>query len=179
MMIIVILLYSLFLAGFTTQNLRFLLLTFPCVIVIYAGSFFRIHDYVKSRYGILIFTSVTFVIIIQVLLSCRAFKPFYEDSRTVREISASLKSYPGKAIYTFNIDMGLRAYNIQNEIINIWEKDIKIFRPGSLILFNYVTSYRQWKGLNPMNNWKRVKEGHHLLLREHYSGGWNLYEIAD
>ena len=184
--------YALFLAGLTTQNSRFLLVTFPCVLILYSESFFRCWDFIQGtgnsvlkRYMIgktpnmlLSFLFVT-VFLIQTVLFYRAFIPFYKDCRTIQEIALRIKAYPAKTIYTFNIDMGLKAYDVRNEIINLWSCRINNFKSGSLILFNYVNSYHQWIDLNPVYNWERVNKEHDVELIEKLPGGWNLYEIKN
>jgi 4-amino-4-deoxy-L-arabinose transferase-like glycosyltransferase len=175
---IIFVIYALFIAGLATQDLRFLLLTFPCVIILYASSFFRIADYLWNRKRLLI-SSVILVIFIQLALFYRAFKPFYSNSLITKEIAAGMKAYPGKTIYTFNIDQGLRAYGVKNEIINLWKYRIDHFKPGSLILFNYINSYRQWKDMNPVFNFESAKEETGFHLKEHFKAGWDLYEIRN
>jgi hypothetical protein len=95
------------------------------------------------------------------------------------EIAHRLKAYPDRTIYTFNIDMGLKAYDIKNDIINMWAERINNFKPGSLLLFNYVNSYQQWKGQNPIINWEKVNAEHEVSLIEKLPDNWNLYEIRN
>jgi len=177
--VIVILAYALFLAGLTTQNSRFLLATFPCVIMLYSESFFRCWDFLRKTKKYILYSLIVIITLAQMALFYRAFKPFYEDSRTVKEIAVSIKAYPGITIYTFNIDMGLKAYGIKNEIINLWSCRINYFKPGSLVLFNYINSSRQWKNMNPLINWEKVKKENGLILIEKLPGGWNLYGIKN
>ena len=190
--LIVLVIYALFLAGFSTQNSRFLLVTFPCVLILYSESFFRCLDLIaktiSSAFKLeiiekaskrVLFIIITSVFIMQMLLFYRAFKPSYIDCRIVQEIASRMKAYPDKTIYTFNIDMGLKAYDVSNEIINLWPSRINYFKPGSLILFNYVNLYRQWKDLNPFYNWEKVNNEHDVLLIDKLPGGWNLYEIKN
>jgi hypothetical protein len=122
---------------------------------------------------------VILVIIIQLALFYRAFRPFYENNRTIKTISSEMLHYPGKRIYTFNIDLALKAYGIKNEIINLWDKKLADFEPGSLVLFNYLNSQEQWKGMNPMLNWEEMNRDHHLEIKENLPDGWVLYEITD
>jgi hypothetical protein len=192
LILIVSVAYALFLAGLTTQNSRFLLLTFPCVVILYSGSFFRFSDFINNTDTFISHNNIlkrfqkqipviliSGIFLIQILLFFRALRPAYKDSVCIKEIADRIKSYPDKTIYTFNIDMGLKAYKVKNEIINLWSERINNFRPGSLVLFNYVNSYRQWKDLNPMYNWERVNTEYYLLLIEKLPGGWNLYEIKN
>jgi hypothetical protein len=109
----------------------------------------------------------------------RAFNPSYKDSSIVQEIAGRMKAYPDRTIYTFNIDMGLKAYDVRNEIINLWSSRIGCFKPGSLILINPGNLYRQWKNMNPVYNWEKVKKEYVVVLIEKFPGNWNLYEIKN
>lgn len=171
--------YALFLAGLATQNSRFLLLTFPSVIILYSGLFFRICDFINGISRKIIVSLVVIVILIQMILSYRGFRPLYNDNRTIRDIAVRMKAYPDKSIYTFNIDMGLKEYGVKNEIINLWLSGINHFYPGSLILINPGNAYRQWKNLNPVYNWEKVKREQGVRLIEKFPGGWDLYEIKN
>jgi hypothetical protein len=185
-------LYALFLAGFPAQNSRLLLLTFPCVMILYSEPFLisrkRIDDFhnfvlkkinpdqTKKRLKSLLIGGA---VLVQMALFYRALIPAYSDNQITREIACRLKAYPDRTIYTFNIDMGLKEYDIKNDIINMWINKIDNFKPGSLLLFNYVNSYQQWKGQNPIINWDKVNKEHDVLLIEKFRDNWNLYEIRN
>lgn len=173
--ILILAVYSLFLAGFTTQNSRFLLLTFPCVIILYSGSFLKICDITVKINKIIPAIFIVTVFIVQSLLFYRGFRPFYINNKIVKEVAEKMEAYPGKTIYTFDIDQGLKEYGIKNEIINMWPESIIEFRPGSLVLFNYANSYHQWKNTNPVRNFERVRN--RMFLVKNLPGNWNLYEI--
>jgi len=174
-----ILLYALFLAGLTFQNDRVLILSFPLLLLLFFGSYLEISDRLKEIKKSYYYIILILVIIIQLGLFYRAFRPFYENNRVIKTVSAEMLHYQDKRIYTFNIDMALKAYGVKNEIINLWEKKLADFKPGSLVLFNYLNSREQWKGMNPMLNWEEMNRDHHLELKENLPGGWALYEITD
>jgi hypothetical protein len=175
----VIVIYALFLAGLTLQNQRFLMLTFPFVLIFYSGIFIDLAEKMKNSKPALLFLPVALILVIQLALFYRAFRPFYENSRNTRLVAEEMMHYPGRTIYTFNIDMALKAYHVNNEMISIWEKPLEEFKPNSLVLFNYLSFSRQWNGLNPMINWETLNRRYHLTLLETMPGGWNLYEIND
>ena len=177
--VIAFILYTLFLAGLQTQNPRFSLLSFPFLILLYAGPFSRILEWIKKRLTKNSMVMVGFIIIvIQISLTYRAFVPFYRDSQNSREVAQHMKIYPGKTIYTMNIDMALEAYGIKNKIVNIWEKRIEKVDEGSLILFNYAEFNLKWKGKNPMLNWEILNKDYHLHQIEILPGNWELYETC-
>jgi hypothetical protein len=174
-----ILVYALFLAGLTFQNDRILILTFPFVLLLLSGTYLEMSERLKKAKTSYFYIMVILVIVIQLGLFYRAFRPFYENNKTIRTIAAQMLQYPDKPIYTFNIDMALKGYGIKNEIISLWDKKLTDFEPGSLVLFNYINSREQWKGMNPMLNWEEMNRAHHLDLKENLPGGWVLYEITD
>jgi 4-amino-4-deoxy-L-arabinose transferase-like glycosyltransferase len=174
-----ILLYALFLAGLTFQNDRVLLLTFPLILIIFSGTYFKISSYLKVKTGSWLKVTAILVIIIQIGLFYKAYRPFYENNRIIKTVTSEVLKYPGKKIYTFGIDMALKAYGADNEIINMWESRIPEFEPGSLVLFNYNAFLSQWKGLNPILNWDAVNGAHNLKSLENFPGGWELYEITN
>lgn len=174
-----ILLYALFLAGLTFQNDRILILTFPFVLLLFAGTYLEMSERLKKKKARYFNIMVIIVVLIQLGLFYRAFRPFYENNKTIRIVADRMLQYPDKRIYTFNIDMALKAYGIKNEIINLWDKKLTGFEPESLVLFNYLNSQEQWKGMNPMLNWEEMNRVHHLKLMEKLPDGWELYEIAD
>jgi hypothetical protein len=176
---VVLLFYSLFIAGLPTQNYRFLLLTFPLVILFYSGAFYSLFDMMKGFRPILYHSIIGAIILIQLLLSYHVFKPFYHNSVNTKEIAYRMKKFPGKTIYTFNIDMALKAYGVSNPTINLWESKINNFEQGSLVLFNYIDSYDQWKGTNPILNWESLQKMNELKLIDSLPGNWNLYEIGN
>jgi hypothetical protein len=172
-----ILFYALFLAGLTFQNDRILMLTFPCILLLLSGTYLELSEWVKRRKAFYFRIMVILVIIIQLGLFYRAFKPFYENSKTIKTVSERMLQYPDKPVYTFNIDMALKAYGVKNEIISLWDKKITDFQPGSLVLFNYTNTAEQWKSMNPMLNWEELHRAHQLGLLENLPGGWQLFEI--
>lgn len=174
-----ILLYALFLAGLNFQNDRVLILSFPLLLLVFFGSYLEISDRLKKIKKSYYYITLILVIIIQLGLFYRAYRPFYENNRIIKTVAAEMLHYPDKRIYTFNIDMALKAYGVKNEIINLWEKKLADFKPGSLVLFNYLNSREQWKGMNPMLNWEEMNRAHHLELKENLPGSWALYEITD
>ena len=170
--------YLLFLAGLPVQNDRLVLLGFPIVLIFFAGTFLRLYNRFlqKKKWRVLFITGV---ILIQLAIFYRAFLPFYRDNRDTRYIATRISAYPDKTIYTFNIDQALKAYGVQNRIVNIWEKPVREFEPHALVLFNLTKTAVQWKGLNPMLNWEKVNREHHLKILEQFPMGWELYGISD
>jgi len=177
--ILVVLIYALFLAGLQFQNDRVLLLTFPLVLIVFSAPFMHITERISALIPILKKLMIISVIIFQIVLFYAAFRSFYRDNVTTHDISVNMMKYPGKKIYTFNIDMALQGYGMKNETISLWSHKLDIFEPGALVLFNFTDSNIQWKGMNPMLNWESLNRDHHLKLLVSFRDGWHLYEITD
>jgi hypothetical protein len=179
LIILSIILYALFIAGLPFQNQRFLLLTFPLILIVFSDGFFRISQFISKWKPFFFKSTVGLILVIQSGLSYRALKPFYENSRDARVVSDRMRNYPGRTIYTFNIDMALSAYEIHNKTINLWIHPIKNFQSGALVLINRENIIQQWQGMNPMINWVRLQKENRVHLIETMRGGWELYEITD
>ncbi|MGZ5243231.1 MAG: ArnT family glycosyltransferase [Bacteroidia bacterium] len=169
------LLYGLFLAGIPFQNQRFLLLSFPVVLVLLFPAFSRAYPYLKESrlHKFFLFSFV----VLQLLFFHRVFNPMLQLNRLEREIAADVKKYPGKILYTFAIDPALKSYGVQNPIISLWERPLYEASAGSLLLFNDSMFREQWHGKNPMNNWQMLNNKYQLTTIEKWPSGWELYEI--
>jgi hypothetical protein len=177
--LLTILLYILFIAGFPFQNDRVLLLCFPCVIIFLSGAFLRSSESLSMHSMWLPVSLAVVVVLLQAGLFYRAYLPFYRGSSAIREIASKMKAYPGKTIYTFNIDQGLKAYEVKNEIINLWSARIKNFSPGALVLINSHDTSMQWEDMNPGINWETLIKEDKLSFLENLPEDWNLYEIKN
>lgn len=175
----IVIVYALFIAGLPYQNDRILILSFPFVFILFSASFFRTWDYIKIRIRIPSLLLILAVLIIQAGLSYRAYRPFYKNSLLIREIAAHIKAYPDATIYTFNIDQGLKAYDVRNEIVNLWSERIENFKTGSIVLINYDSTDSQWQNMNPVYNLEKLNNDHDLVMLESFPDNWKLYEIKN
>jgi len=173
--IIIIILYVIFIAGIPFQNLRFLILTFPFVIILMYKPFLRLNSYLKHPLiKKLLFFSVA---VIQLFIYGYMFNTIYNQNKLEREISDYLKGFPGRIIYTFSIDPALRSYNVKNRIINLWSEIVTEYRDSSIVLFNKEKFAEQWEGKNPMINWNYFEKNYSSNKLKQFEGGWTLYEI--
>jgi hypothetical protein len=173
--IIIIVLYVIFIAGIPFQNLRFLLLTFPFVIILMYTPFFRLNSYLKNPVIKKLF--IFSVALIQLIFYGYMFNIIYKQNMLEREISDYLKGYPGRFIYTFSIDPALKSYNVKNQIINLWSEKVTDYRNSSLVLFNPEKFGQQWTDKNPMINWNYFKDNYSSNKIKQFEDGWELYEI--
>ena len=169
------LLYSVFIGFFPVQNARYLLFSFPVVLVIYYESWMKLTSLVRKLKNMVIITFL--IILVQVGLIIRAEQPFIENCWITREVALQVGHYPGRKVYEFNIAMAFPAYGVTNPSENLWSRKIDRFDTGALVVFNYRETEERWKGLNPMLNWETLKSGYRLALLHPMDYGWNIYEI--
>lgn len=175
-LIISVLLYSLFLAGIPFQNMRFLLLSFPFVLILLSQG----YEYIRQ---ILIVKRVwsyclAGIVIIQLCLFYRVFIPFYNDNKIERNIAGRMLRYPKKTLLTFGIDQALKSYGFNGKILNMNElrmDTMKRLDTNLLVLFNPGIFSQTWKDRNPMLNWEFLTKENHLFKIEDLPGGWELF----
>lgn len=177
--LISVLLYALFMAGIPFQDMRYLLLSFPFVLLMlfpgyqYLAEFFKI-----KRVGRYIVVSV---ILIQLALFCRVFLPFYTDNKTEKQVAASMLHYQGKMLCTFSIDGALKNYGYTGKIINMWSTKIDTLQKidsNLLVLFNMGQFSQVWKNGNPMQNWDFLHKEYRMVKIEDMPDGWTLYSCS-
>jgi len=173
--LLIIILYVIFIAGIPFQNLRFLLLTFPFVIILMYKPFARLNSYLKnpSIKKLLIL----YVMVIQLFFYGYMFNNIYKQNKLEREISDYLKDFPGRIIYTFSIGPAMKSYNVKNRIINLWGEKITIYKDSSFVLFNQEKFGQQWEDKNPMINWNYFDKNYSSKKIKQFEDGWALYEI--
>lgn len=88
-----------------------------------------------------------------------------------------MKSYQGKTLYAFDIDIALKRRKLDFNYISLWKTKYSDFEENALILINEKQLEKQWKGKNPLLNWKHLKNNYRLEKLKHFSGDFNLYRI--
>lgn len=167
-----IIIYALFLGGISFQNKRFLVLSFPLVILF-------CYPILKQ---ILAIDKFSKFLIIGVLVSQFSFivyfgKNFYERNKLEQTLANDLKAFSGKTIYIFDMDIALKGRNVQLDYQNIWRKEYFDFNKNALILVNGAQLEKQWVGKNPLINWNKIKKLSNFKVIKSYRDGWNLYKI--
>jgi hypothetical protein len=167
-----ILLYAFFLAGIPFQNERFLLLTFPFVLILFYPAFVRMlqwKPYMKY--------APVLISIIAIPLSFRAIYPMYERNLLEKNIASQLSSYQGRTLYAFDMDVSLQGRGYNFNYRNLWEKKYEQFDKNALVLFNEEKFEKQWGNKNPMLNFNALKNNYSLIPEKKLPGGWMLFSI--
>lgn len=170
--------YALFLIGIPIQNKRFLILSFPFIVLFLYPAFNRLMSsriLVRKELRYVLFG---LVMLLQFSIFAYYFNQVYQLNRLEKEIAGYVKHhYAGKDIYSFSVDISFRAYGTNNTVLNLYEKKYEVFSEGNLVIFNAGLLENQWEQLNPMVNWKLMNELCELKLLHEFSNGWKLYLI--
>jgi len=175
-----LLLYAFFLAGIPFQNLRFLILSFPFVLILFFPGFVEIYSYLKKIKPVAITPLLLFCLSIQMALFVRVFIPFYHDNKIEKQIAIEVLKYNPPALYTFSIDAAVECYGYKGKVVNMWELKVDTLPPlyeNAMVLFNEIQFGETWKNKNPMLNWNYLKATCHLIKIEDLPDGWELYSL--
>jgi|SRR6185312_12931610 len=177
--IISILLYAIFMAGIPFQDMRYLLLTFPFILLILFPGYEYIRSSLKQksiRHYILVG-----VVLIQLALFCRVFIPFYKDNQTEKYIATRMLHYSNRTLFTFSIDGALRSYGYTGKIINMWSSKLDTLPKADsslLVLFNSGQFSGVWKNRGPMEDWDFLHKEYAIIKLEDMADGWVLYNCS-
>lgn len=166
------LLYSLFLGGIPFQNKRFLILSFPLVIVF-------LFPIIKKLLAVFNYRKLVFMslAIIQISLAFYFGKTFYERNLLEKTISQEMKQYEGKTLYVFDIDIAMQGRKVVFDYRSLWKTKYPDFEKNALILVNEKQLNKQWKDKNPMMNWEHITTYYKIQKLKNFSGDFNLYRI--
>ncbi|WP_299438759.1 hypothetical protein [uncultured Aquimarina sp.] len=172
---IVILSYAFFLAGIPFQNKRFLLLSFPFVVLFFFPVFIRISskEFVKKHQHIFLIC----IFLFQGIFITRAFIPLIERVDFEKEMILLMKPHQDNTLYSFDIDIALQGRGLNFEYKNMFLKQYFDFKSSDLVLFNPTAFEKQWKDKNPMINWNYLQKHYKLKAIIEGPKGWKLYQI--
>jgi hypothetical protein len=166
--------YAIFIAGIPYQNLRFLILSFPLVLIILfpaAIKFYQRYSFAKKKWV------VGVLCLIQILLFVRVFIPFNNLNKLEKQIAGAVHDCPNVwPIYTFEMEGALRSYNVKNEINGLWDKKIDSIQAPLLLIFNEAKFSKQWAGTNVLSNYETIKKRKNIVLKK-FSYGWQLSKV--
>ena len=175
LLISIITIYALFLAGIPFQNNRFLLLTFPFILLLFYPSFIQLLIYLRTKKLAVIF--ITLCTVSQLALGIRAFLPFYKYNQTEKNIARSVNTFPPSTLYTFSYEGTLSYYSTPHKIISLYPSKLDTIKGNSYLLFNELALSKQFAGKDPMINFEFIKSTKKLVKIKEFENGWTLYEI--
>jgi len=170
-----IVLYALFLAGIPFQNSRFLIVSFPIILIILFPVFNYLSQlkFIKNLFGI----GIVLSIILQFFLIAKIFKSTLDRNNFEIEMANLLQPYQQKTLYSFDVDIALQGRDLDFNYINLWYKRYYNLQKGDLILFHPTKFKEQWQGRNPMLNFNHFKDNYKLIVLKELPQGWKLYKI--
>lgn len=169
------LLYALFLAGIPFQNNRFLVLSFPLIIILCFPVFVYFSELksLKKSFNFILLG----VFLLQLFLISRTMESIINRNTFEKEIVSQLESFQNNTLYSFDVDIALQGRNLQFDYKNMWKQKYENPTQGSLVLFHPSKFIDQWKDKNPILNWQFFNQKYDLKLIKQCSQGWQLYKI--
>lgn len=167
--------YTFFLAGIPFQNNRFLILSFPVLLLLLFPSFLYVSEIniFKKKYKIIIYT----LLLLNFSFCLYGLKPVLERSKFEKKMVSALLPYQNKILYSFDVDIALKGRNLKFQYQNLWVKEYQTFEENSLLLFHPSKFTEQWNNKNPMINWSYLNKNYQLQMIKKCPEGWNLYKI--
>ncbi|TGD57295.1 glycosyltransferase family 39 protein [Flavobacterium humi] len=168
-----ILLYAFFLGGIPFQNKRFLILSFPLIIVFLFPLLKELFAIVKNQK-----TVFYLVLLLQLSLGFYYGRPFYERNTLEKNIANEIRPFEGNTLYSFDIDIALKNRKLDFRYKSLWKEKLLDFEKNALLLVNEKQLKKQWKGKNPWLNWETAKKDYQLEKLQNLPGDFNLYRIV-
>ena len=173
-----ILLYMIFLGGIPYQSNRYLMLSFPLIIIVLFPAFNRAYLWIKHLGKVYFKLGITLFCIGQLTLIIYYFQPFYKRNQLEQNVVEVLKAHQAKSIYSFGMETAFGNYKIPQQIHSLWEHTYSSFVVGDLIFFNLPKYHDQWANQNPMINWEKLNRDYSLQPLQSWDDGWKLYMVA-
>ncbi|MEO6168197.1 MAG: hypothetical protein ABIO46_11685 [Chitinophagales bacterium] len=176
LLLIMVIVYGFFIAGLNYQNNRYLLQSFPFLLVIFYPAFSRMVKRYFFKPGMQqVFYAM--IILSQLVLFWYSFQKIRLLNDTEREIASSLKPYAGQTVYTCSIVGALSSYEVNNPVVDLYFTPITHPAPNSLVIFNYPEFSRYYAGRTPMYNWNVLNDQAPLRIVRSFPNGWALYTV--
>jgi hypothetical protein len=171
-----ILFYSFFLAGFDSQNKRFLVIAVPLTLIWLYPAFEKATTYTKNKKQY--YYLISSIIVAQLILAASTFNKVYRLNLSDRQLTSEVAYYPNKTVYTFGLDGALRYYGTNNKIISLWGATLHKVEPDALVLLNLEQLNTQFNESLPGINLRFIKNHSELTELHHWSSGWILFKTA-
>ncbi len=177
-----LLLYFLFLSGIPYQNLRFLIPSFPLVLLLlFSGFCWLKNNLIKNKFSTCL---LVLLIGVQCALIYKYSIGIYNLNTFQKRVATKVVTLDtSKTIYTFYLVSSLKYYGVKNNIVNLYDGKIKAVPPGSYVLFDENEFKKQWKNKLPMINWEFIKSNYKLKVIYKFpdmlqQNGWALYQTV-
>ncbi len=176
MLIAAIGVYAFYLAGLSYQNMRYLLLTFPFIIILLFPAFIRGYNFLLQRkFSLKVLTAT--VIVVQAFLFAFSFKSIYKLNIFEKKVALIIKEHSGNTIYTTSITGALHSYEVQDSIIDLYNQPLQNILLPALLVFNEQEFSFHFKNRNPMSNFNFIRQHYKLEVVNDFGNGWKLFSI--
>lgn len=167
-----VIIYSIFLAGIPFQNKRFLLATYPVVMLLFYPAYERLIQFVRIKRLFLLAVAC-----VHLLIFTKIFAEYEERNLLEQELAMLVSRQPETTLYSFDMDVAISSYDTSKTIYNLWSQQYDSFEINSLVLFNEKKFTKQWQGKNPMLNWQMINNSYMLHQIAKEKNGWCLFKI--
>lgn len=172
-LLIAIVLYAFFLGGIPFQNKRFLIQSFPLLLLLIYPYLQKIILKLKKQYFVF---SILFFI--QITLAIYVGKQYYDRNLLEKTIVNVMKPYQNKTLYVFDIDVAMQGRGLPFNYKNLFSDKYFKFEKDALVLINEKQLEKQWKGKNPLINWENIQKKCVLVKLNTSDKNWSLYKIS-
>lgn len=171
-----VVIYSLFVGGMNFQNKRYLMISFPVMLVLLYPAFLRLLELINSKLKSWILIGIGSV---QILLCLYVFSSFYILNQFEQHLAENLQNRPSGKLYTFVVNQALETYEVPQQVLNLYDRVYEDMPVGSLLLINEQQWENQWKDKNPMLNVAFARDNFQLVPQQSFPGGWELYRLQE
>lgn len=174
LLVISTLTFLLFIGGVPYQNKRYLIPSFALIIILIYPILKDITLLFKNRnfYYCLVF-------VLQISLVFYFGKQFYDRNILEKNMTNRMKSFQGKTLYVFDIDVALQGRGLEFNYKNLFLQKYQTFEENALVLINEKQLNEQWKGKNPLINWENIQKNCKLIKLNSSQKDWSLYRISN
>lgn len=174
--LVAVLVYLLFLSGFSQQNYRFLFPSHLLVIILLFPSFNRLMNWLSNRKIKRVF--LLCALIFQLAFFIYSFGKTYSFYTNEKQIVKELKRMDSDApIYSFYVDQSFPSYGVDNKVYNLYMEEYVEFQKNALVVFNNTLFKNQWKSTNVIKNWNKLTANYELEVLISFDNNWKIYQI--
>ncbi len=167
-----LLVYLVFLGGIGFQNQRFMVISHLMVLILIFPAFPALMSWLKQQRLHWVF--VAGALVLNAAFFYYSFSKMFAMHRFEKNVAErALQLEDDQPIYAFYVTASLGSYDVPNERIDLWEKEIE-FEKGGYVIFNP----KQFADNNRvMKNWEAVNRDFELEIIDELPENWNIYRI--
>lgn len=170
-----LIIYLLFVAGLPYQNLRFIFLPLPLLLLILYPGFEPLMAIFRKR-NTRVFL-ITLIGLFQFAIIIRTVLPAIRFHREEMAVVKMLRKYPANELYTFSIDKALNTYTVPHNVNNLWLPEYSSVASGALFLYNPDKFGYEQNTTPPGFIYRQLKREGRLTQLEKTPEGWVLYSV--